>query len=35
VPAGCSSTPKASSSDKKVLSNSDEQIFLGDTIEKN
>lgn len=32
---GCSSTPKASSSDKKVLTNSDEQIFLGDTIEKN
>ncbi|HZN44620.1 MAG TPA: outer membrane protein assembly factor BamD [Nitrospiraceae bacterium] len=32
---GCSSTPKSSSTDKKVLSNSDEQIFLGDTIEKN
>ena len=32
---GCSSTPKGSSTDKKVLSNSDEQIFLGDTIEKN
>ena len=32
---GCSSTSKSSSTDKKVLSNSDEQIFLGDTIEKN
>jgi len=35
VSGGCSSTPKASSADKKALSNSDEQIFLGDTIEKN
>ena len=32
---GCSSTPKSTSSDKKALSGTDEQIFLGDTIEKN
>jgi outer membrane protein assembly factor BamD len=31
----CSSTPKSNPSDKKVLSSTDEQIFLGDTIEKN
>lgn len=31
----CSSTPKSNPSDKKVLSGTDEQIFLGDTIEKN
>jgi outer membrane protein assembly factor BamD len=32
---GCSSTPKKTPSDKKALSGTDEQIFLGDTIEKN
>ena len=32
---GCSSTPKSAPSDKKALSGTDEQIFLGDTIEKN
>jgi outer membrane protein assembly factor BamD len=31
----CSSTHKNPSSDKKALSGTDEQIFLGDTIEKN
>ncbi|HEX2056229.1 MAG TPA: outer membrane protein assembly factor BamD [Nitrospiraceae bacterium] len=31
----CSSTPKSQPSDKKPLSGTDEQIFLGDTIEKN
>jgi outer membrane protein assembly factor BamD len=31
----CSSTPKSQPADKKVLSSTDEQIFLGDTIEKN
>jgi outer membrane protein assembly factor BamD len=32
---GCSSKPKSTPSDKKALSGTDEQIFLGDTIEKN
>ena len=31
----CSGTRKNASSDKKALSGTDEQIFLGDTIEKN
>ncbi|WP_447598182.1 outer membrane protein assembly factor BamD [Nitrospira sp. Nam80] len=31
----CTSTPKSNPADKKVLSSTDEQIFLGDTIEKN
>jgi outer membrane protein assembly factor BamD len=31
----CSSTSKSAPSDKKTLSGTDEQIFLGDTIEKN
>ncbi len=33
--AGCSSTPKSPDSAGKGLSKTDEQIFLGDTIEKN
>src|SRR5581483_8589237 len=32
---GCSSTPKPSKSSSKPLSGTDEQIFIGDTIEKN
>lgn len=32
---GCSSTPKNQDSSKKALSGTDEQIFVGDTIEKN
>ena len=32
---GCSGTPKKAAPDKKALSGTDEQIFLGDTIEKN
>jgi outer membrane protein assembly factor BamD len=35
VVAACSSTPKNQDSAKKALSGTDEQIFLGDTIEKN
>ncbi|MCX5723359.1 MAG: outer membrane protein assembly factor BamD [Nitrospirae bacterium] len=31
----CSSTPKSEDTAKKVLSGTDEQIFMGDTIEKN
>jgi outer membrane protein assembly factor BamD len=31
----CSSTPKENSTAKKAVSGTDEQIFLGDTIEKN
>ena len=31
----CSSTPKAQDTAKKALSGTDEQILLGDTIEKN
>ena len=33
--AACSSTPKTQDTSKKALSGTDEQIFLGDTIEKN
>jgi outer membrane protein assembly factor BamD len=33
--AACSSTPKNQDPSKKALSGTDEQIFLGDTIEKN
>lgn len=33
--AACSSTPKTQDTAKKALSGTDEQIFLGDTIEKN
>lgn len=32
---GCSSAPKASSTDGKSVSGTDEQIFIGDSIEKN
>jgi outer membrane protein assembly factor BamD len=32
---GCSSTPKASSTGGKSVSGTDEQIFIGDSIEKN
>ena len=32
---GCSSAPKSSSAGSKSLSGTDEQIFIGDTIEKN
>jgi outer membrane protein assembly factor BamD len=32
---GCSSTPKEQSTAKKAVGGTDEQIFLGDTIEKN
>jgi outer membrane protein assembly factor BamD len=32
---GCSSASKTAPADKKALSGTDEQIFLGDTIEKN
>lgn len=32
---GCSSTPKASSTGGKTVSGTDEQIFIGDSIEKN
>ena len=35
VVAACSSTPKNQDSSKKALSGTDEQIFVGDTIEKN
>ena len=35
VLTGCSSTPKNQDSSKKALSGTDEQIFVGDTIEKN
>jgi outer membrane protein assembly factor BamD len=35
VAVGCSSAPKSSSADSKSLSGTDEQIFMGDTIEKN
>jgi outer membrane protein assembly factor BamD len=35
VVTACSSTPKTQDSAKKALSGTDEQIFLGDTIEKN
>ncbi len=35
VAAGCSSTPKGTNATGKGLSKTDEQIFLGDTIEKN
>lgn len=33
--AACSSTPKNQESSKKALNGTDEQIFVGDTIEKN
>jgi len=33
--AACSSTPKEQSTGKKAVGGTDEQIFLGDTIEKN
>jgi outer membrane protein assembly factor BamD len=33
--AGCTSTPKEQSAGKKAVGGTDEQIFLGDTIEKN
>jgi outer membrane protein assembly factor BamD len=35
VVTACSSTPKTQDTAKKTLSGTDEQIFLGDTIEKN
>src|SRR5919204_6780953 len=35
VGPGCSSAPKATKNDGKSLSGTDEQIFLGDTVEKN
>jgi len=35
VPTGCSSTPKKSSAGSQALSGTDEQIFIGDTVEKN
>ena len=35
VITACSSTPKTQDTAKKALSGTDEQIFLGDTIEKN
>jgi outer membrane protein assembly factor BamD len=35
VLTACSSTPKTPEGSKKALSGTDEQIFLGDTIEKN
>jgi len=35
VVTACSSTPKTQDNAKKALSGTDEQIFLGDTIEKN
>ncbi|MCE9536872.1 MAG: hypothetical protein K8R65_10760, partial [Nitrospirae bacterium] len=35
VITACSSTPKPQDTAKKALSGTDEQIFLGDTIEKN
>ncbi|OGW50396.1 MAG: hypothetical protein A2V62_00660 [Nitrospirae bacterium RBG_19FT_COMBO_58_9] len=35
VVTACSSTPKTQDTSKKALSGTDEQIFLGDTIEKN
>ncbi|MGH7209171.1 MAG: outer membrane protein assembly factor BamD [Nitrospiraceae bacterium] len=35
VAVGCSSAPKSSSAGSKSLSATDEQIFMGDTIEKN
>lgn len=35
VITACSSTPKSQDTAKKALSGTDEQIFLGDTIEKN
>src|SRR6059036_3270645 len=35
VPTGCSSAPKKSSAGSQALSGTDEQIFVGDTIEKN
>ena len=34
VAVGCSSAPKSSSADSKSLIGTDEQIFMGDTIEK-
>src|SRR5688572_32128572 len=35
VTTACSSTPKKQETAKKPVSGTDEQIFLGDTIEKN
>lgn len=35
VAVGCSSTPKSSPAGAEALSGTDEQIFIGDTIEKN
>src|SRR5256886_7826361 len=35
VAVSCSSSPKSSSASSKSLSGTDEQIFMGDTIEKN
>ncbi len=35
VPTGCSSTPKKTSAGSQALSGTDEQIFIGDTVEKN
>lgn len=35
VAVGCSSTPKSAKGSSKPLSGTDEQIFIGDTIEKN
>jgi outer membrane protein assembly factor BamD len=35
VLSGCSSNPKPTNAQGKALSNTDEQIFVGDTIEKN
>ncbi|HET8580614.1 MAG TPA: outer membrane protein assembly factor BamD, partial [Nitrospiraceae bacterium] len=35
VAVGCSSTPKKTQSGSQALSGTDEQIFIGDTVEKN
>lgn len=35
LPTGCSSAPKKTSAGSQALSGTDEQIFIGDTVEKN
>jgi outer membrane protein assembly factor BamD len=35
LPTGCSSAPKKTSTGSQALSGTDEQIFIGDTVEKN
>jgi len=35
VPPGCSSSPKKTSTGSQALSGTDEQMFIGDTVEKN